>query len=236
MRHFKTPSACASRYPASAARNCSGGRCAIAERTVASGRKCSSTPSTTSAAIHRKAMTTQPRALRRVWSAAIMKGKSQPEGYRKTRRISLRAHGCRVRSPTAALNGSTENFVDFAGELEIQIADSLYAVRVQIDHDFVPHVEPFGMVIHRFRHQRDAGHLPERGHEVLARKFPMQLAIHKRPALVRAEAFTYFRFRQFFRCRHDCLQEDLGLYLSSAQTKLAALLRSPVLSYFATLG
>jgi len=61
-------------------------------------------------------------------------------------------------------------------------------------------------------------------------------AIDKRPIFVTAEMMIDLRFRQFLRSRHMCLQNGLGFYLSFAQTKLAALFRSPVLSYFATLG
>jgi len=44
-----------------------------------------------------------------------------------------------------------EDFVDFFSELKIEIADALDAVGIEVDDDLVPHVEPFGVVIHPFR-------------------------------------------------------------------------------------
>ena len=46
---------------------------------------------------------------------------------------------------------ATEDFVDFFSELKIEIADALHAVGIEVDDDLVPHVEPFGVVIHPFR-------------------------------------------------------------------------------------
>src|ERR1700722_2149009 len=197
MRHFRTPTVCASKYPSRAAKKYVGGTRAIAERTVFNGRKCSSTPRTARAAIHRKAMIVQPRALRRVRFASIMKGESQREGYRKTQLRLLGACG-RVSTreqQRAAIRSIGEDFVDFARKREIAIADAVDIMRIEIDHDFVPHVEPFGMMIQGFGRQRDAGHLAERGHEILAREFAMEFAVYQRPILARAEAFVDFFFR-----------------------------------------
>src|SRR5579871_1946910 len=123
MRHLRTPTVWASKYPASAAMNFSGGTRAMADRTAANGRKWSNTPSTASAATHRRAMIVQPRALRRVRPVSIMKGNSQTEGYRKTRRFrDVRPPACRL--VNAAPSSSAEDFVDFACEREIEITDA----------------------------------------------------------------------------------------------------------------
>src|SRR5580693_2534319 len=238
MRHFRTPTVCASKYPSRAAKKYIGGTRAIAERTVFNGRKCSSAPRTMSAAIHRKAMNVQSRAVRRAGSDFIMNGESQREGYRKTANILRHTRGgvspleqARCRQLSLA-----EDFVDFTREREIAVADAVDVVGVQIDHDFVPHVEPLGMMVQGFGNQRDARHFAESRDKILARELAMQLAIHERPVGMTAQAMIHFRFRQFLRSRHMYLQNGLGFYLSFAQTKLAALFRSPVLSYFATLG
>src|SRR5579864_2392344 len=117
MRHFSTPMTCASRYPSRAAKKYCGGTRAIDDRTVFNGRKCSNTPSTTSAVIHRKTMIVHARAVRRVRFVSIMKGKSQREGYLKTRRASRRLdEGV---SPVEQALGCealfAEDFVDLAG-------------------------------------------------------------------------------------------------------------------------
>src|SRR5882724_5270418 len=77
---------------------------------------------------------------------------------------------------------SAKNLVNFFRQLEIVIADSLHAVRIQIDRHFVPHVEPFRMMIHRFGDQRDARHVPESRDEILARKLLVQFSIRDAPA------------------------------------------------------
>src|SRR6266850_1368647 len=77
----------------------------------------------------------------------------------------------------------------------------LHAVRVQIDHHLVPHVEPLRMVIHRFRHQRHPRHVPKRRHKILALEFPVQFAVHQAPSLHLLQPFLHFRVTQFLR-RH----------------------------------
>src|ERR1700751_3283732 len=42
---------------------------------------------------------------------------------------------------------AAEDFVDFGRQLEIQVADALHAVGIQINHHFVLNVEPFRMVV-----------------------------------------------------------------------------------------
>src|SRR5712671_6505770 len=75
-----------------------------------------------------------------------------------------------------------EDFVDFFRQHKVKITDSLHAMSIQVDDHFVPHVEPFRMMVHRFGHQRDARHVAERGDEIPARKLPVQLAIYHAPA------------------------------------------------------
>src|SRR5882724_6955634 len=82
---------------------------------------------------------------------------------------------------------SAKNLVNFFRQLEIVIADAFNTVRIQIDHHFVPHVEPFRMMIHRFGDERDTRHVPESSDEIFARKFPVQFSIRDAPA---------FRLRQ----------------------------------------
>src|SRR5579862_2737231 len=55
---------------------------------------------------------------------------------------------------------------------------------------------------------------------------------------MRAEALIYFRFCQFFCCRHDCLQDlKSRRYLcSSSHAKLLASFSAPLPLYFATFG
>jgi hypothetical protein len=77
----------------------------------------------------------------------------------------------------------TEDLVDFLGQLEIEIADSLHAVRVQIDDHFIPDVAPFGMVVHPFGDQGHLRHFPERGYEILALECLVQLAVLNRPTV-----------------------------------------------------
>src|SRR5271154_6438422 len=66
-----------------------------------------------------------------------------------------------------------ENLVDFFREHEIVVADAFYAMRGEVDHHFVPDVEPFGMMVHAFRNESDAGHVAKRGDEILACVFLM---------------------------------------------------------------
>jgi|SRR6185369_297658 len=97
---------------------------------------------------------------------------------------------------------SCENFIDLRSQLEIQIADALYAVGIQIDYYFVPHVEPLRMVIHRFRNQCHTGHVAEGGDEIFTFERTVQLAVLERPALRACQLFLYFRIGKFLCSRH----------------------------------
>src|SRR6202795_3163081 len=69
-----------------------------------------------------------------------------------------------------------KDFADLACQLEIQLADAAHTVGIQIDYDFIPHVKPFRVMVHRFRHQRHARHVAKGRHEILAFERAMQLA------------------------------------------------------------
>src|SRR6266850_2287106 len=77
----------------------------------------------------------------------------------------------------------------------------LHAVRVQIDHHSIPHIEPLRMMVHRFRHQRHPRYVPKRRHKILALEFPVQFAVHQAPSLHLLQPFLHFRITQFLR-RH----------------------------------
>ena len=75
-----------------------------------------------------------------------------------------------------------EHLFHFFRENEIEIADAFDAVRDEINHHFVPDVEPFGVMVHGFGDERDARHVAEGGDEILALKFAMKLAVLNLPA------------------------------------------------------
>ena len=75
-----------------------------------------------------------------------------------------------------------EDLLHFVGENEIEIADSLYAVRDEVDDDFIPYVEPLGVVIHRFGDERDSRHVAECGDEILALVLAVKFSILHGPA------------------------------------------------------
>ena len=75
-----------------------------------------------------------------------------------------------------------ENVFDFFRQNEIEITDSLYAVRNEIDNDFVPDVEPFGMMVHRFGDERYARHVSESGDKILAFVFAVEFPVLNGPA------------------------------------------------------
>ena len=57
---------------------------------------------------------------------------------------TLKRFAAAKETPTLTL----KNLVDPSGKLKIECADSLNAVRVQINHHLVPNVRPFRMMIH----------------------------------------------------------------------------------------
>ena len=77
---------------------------------------------------------------------------------------------------------SRENVLDFFRENEIEIADAFHAVRDEVDDDFVPDVEPFGMMVHGFGDKGDASHVAESGDEVFAFVFAVKFAVLDFPA------------------------------------------------------
>src|SRR5258707_5510370 len=100
---------------------------------------------------------------------------------------------------------NSKYLIDLSRQRKIVITDPLHAVRVQIDHHFVPHVEPFRMMVHRLRHQRHPRHVPKRRHKILALELPVQFPIHQAPALRLFQPFLYFTVCQFL-SRHARLQ------------------------------
>src|SRR2546425_3080344 len=99
-------------------------------------------------------------------------------------------------------DSAAKDFIDFCGQLEIEVADAVHAVRRKVENDFVPHVEPFGMVIHGFGDESDARHVAEGRDEVLTLKRAMELAVFKSPAFVLDKPLLKFRVREFVR-GHD---------------------------------
>src|SRR5271154_6137733 len=97
------------------------GTLAIAARNGANGRKCKRSPRTRIAAAQRRRMTSQLREGFSGWVEPLI--------------LSF--------SPMFA---SGENFVDLFRQLEIVVADAVDAVRVQVDHHLIPHVEPLRVV------------------------------------------------------------------------------------------
>src|SRR5260370_28278663 len=100
---------------------------------------------------------------------------------------------------------NSKYLIDLSRQRKIVIADPLHAVRVQIDHHFVPYIEPFRMMVHRLRHQRYPRHVPKRRHKILALELPVQFPIHQAPALRLFQPFLYFTVSQFL-SRHPRLQ------------------------------
>ncbi len=92
-----------------------------------------------------------------------------------------------------------KNFVDFRGELKIEIADALNAVGIEIDDDLVPDVEPLRMMIHRFGNESDLGHPAKSGDEVLALKRFVQFAVDEGPAVRGLEMNLDFGVGEFLR-------------------------------------
>jgi hypothetical protein len=95
-----------------------------------------------------------------------------------------------------------EDLVYFGCELEIEIADTAHAMRIQIDDHLIPHIKPFGMVVHGFGDERNARHISEGGDKIFAFERAMKLASLQTPALNLAEAFLDFDFGEFF-CGHQ---------------------------------
>jgi len=95
-----------------------------------------------------------------------------------------------LRSNRGALRA--ENLVNFLAELEIQVTDALDTVGVQVDDHFVPDIEPFRVMVHGLRDQRNTRHIPEGADEVLAFECAMQLPLREGPTLKLLEAFLNF--------------------------------------------
>jgi hypothetical protein len=104
----------------------------------------------------------------------------------------------RYRNEPARESGG-KDFVDFRGELKIEIADALNAVGIEIDDHLVPDVEPLRMMIHRFGNQSDLGHPAKSGDEVVARKRFVQFAVGEGPAVRGLEMNLDFGVGEFLR-------------------------------------
>ena len=73
--------------------------------------------------------------------------------------------------------------VHFRGERKVHFGHAAGIMRVQIDGDFVPHVEPFGMVIHAFGDEGGSRHEAECFNEIGELKIAMELSVVQRPAV-----------------------------------------------------
>src|SRR5258708_14558812 len=80
-------------------------------------------------------------------------------------------------------------------------------MRIQVDHHLVPHVGPFGMMVHGFGDERYARHIAERADEILARKVAVQLAVDQIPTLGFGKQRCNLGFGKFF-CRHVAFLRD----------------------------
>jgi hypothetical protein len=144
------------------------------------------------------------------WSTGFP-GISQDFGgfFRKSRRVgrgncwspdnrlsSCATAGCVPGGERAPLH--SEDLVDLFRQLEIQIADPLNAVGVQVDHDLIPYVEPFRMMVHPLGHQSHLRHFSECRHEILALEFLVQLAVLQAPAFDGLQVLLNIRFAKFF--------------------------------------
>jgi hypothetical protein len=95
-------------------------------------------------------------------------------------------------------NSAGKYIVDFSGELKIEIAETLDAVSIQIDDDFVVDVGPIGVMVHGLREESNLSHFAEGGDEILAGKFAMQFAIRQSPALQGRKVLLHFIVGEFF--------------------------------------
>jgi len=102
-----------------------------------------------------------------------------------------------------------ENFFDFLGKNEIEIADAFDAVRDEVDDDFVPDVEPFRMMVHGFGDEGDASHVAESGDEVLALVLAVKFAVLDFPAGQFRHEFRDFVVGKFS-CVHSAPPEWMG--------------------------
>src|SRR5580704_1550106 len=102
-----------------------------------------------------------------------------------------------------------ENLFNFFREHEIVVTDAFYTVRGEVDYHFVPDIEPFGVVVHRFGNKCDASHITEGRDEILAFVFPVQLAVSDFPAGQFGKKCLYFGIGQFL-CRHDVVLQKRG--------------------------
>jgi len=118
-----------------------------------------------------------------------------------------------------------EDLLHFVGENEIEIADSLHAVGDEVDDDFIPYVEPLGVVIHRFGDERDARHVAECGDEILALVLAMEFAVLNLPAGQPGQKFRDFVVGEFARL-HKGPPERWGYLLWYAQGTCATTARA----------
>ena len=118
-----------------------------------------------------------------------------------------------------------EDLLHFVGENEIEIADSLHAVRDEVDDDSIPYVEPLGVVIHRFGDKRDARHVAECGDEILALVLAMEFAVLNLPAGQAGQKLRDFVVGEFARL-HKGPPERWGYLLWYAQGMGATIARA----------
>src|SRR6266568_1155584 len=150
----------------------------MALRSGASGSRYKSRPRINAAAAHRTKRNIQPRRNFCGWLGAIIFSNVSLCWADQAPRISLTFFAARK----AKWQKRLKNFVDFFRQHKVVVADTFYAVRVQVNDHLVPHVEPFGVMVHRFGDQRDPRHVAERADKIFAREFPVQLAVDDAPA------------------------------------------------------
>src|SRR5450631_100115 len=81
-------------------------------------------------------------------------------------------------------------------QLHVESCDSACVVGREVYADFVPHVEPLGMVVHALGKQGRPAHETERSHEVRKLVVAMELAIFDSPARKRGNRRDNFGFIQ----------------------------------------
>ncbi len=105
---------------------------------------------------------------------------------------------------------------------KIVVADAFYAVGNEVDHHFVPNVEPLRMVVHGLGDQSDAGHVTKGRHEILARIFLVQFAVDD--------------FQPGNLERRACISASDSFFAGMARPSKGSLIGSHIMSRTTTIG
>jgi hypothetical protein len=100
---------------------------------------------------------------------------------------------------------SAEKFIDPGGQLKIERADALNAVSVQIDFNFIPDIEPLGVMVERFGNKRYLGHFAESVDKILTLEILVQFAVGQSPSRNARKLLVNFRIGEFLG-DHESLQ------------------------------